>query len=76
MGTVAFDWNTAKIKTVVALPEGRQQMEMTPKEIIANPNRHQFEPIISALCKTVHELVQMNEAQAARIQEMMKGTPQ
>jgi hypothetical protein len=67
-----FIWNTKKIKTIVANPEGRVQLEMTPKQIIEVPNRQQFEPIISALCITVSELVKIQEEQAARISQLMQ----
>ena len=66
-----FIWNTKKVKTVVSTPEGRVQLEMTPKTIVDAPNRHQMETILSALCTCVSELVRIQEEQAARIQGMM-----
>ena len=66
-----FIWNTKKVKSVVSSPEGRIQVEMTPKAIVDAPNRHQMETILSALCSCVSELVKIQEEQTSRIQEMM-----
>ena len=69
---IDFAWNKRKVKSIVSGPEGRTQIETTPKDIVTNPNRHQFESILASLCYTVSELVQIQEQQAQRINELMK----
>jgi hypothetical protein len=66
-----FIWNTKKIKTIIFKPEGREQVEMTPRQIVDNPNRHQIEPILAALCSVASELIKIQEEQAERIKQMM-----
>ena len=66
-----FVWNTKKVKSIISSPEGRKQVEMTPKEIVDAPNRHQMETILSALCSCVSELVKIQEEQTSRIHQMM-----
>lgn len=63
-------WNTQRVKTIQLVNGDRTQVEMSPKEILLNPNRHQVETIISSLCKSVSELISIQESQSRRILDL------
>jgi hypothetical protein len=74
---MGFNWNNKKIKTTINTPDrGQVIVEMPASQIVKEPNRHRMESIISALCVTVSELIEINESQAKRIvqlQETIRG---
>lgn len=66
-----FKWNTTKVKTAKIMDGRPVIFEMTPKEIIAEPNRHQVESIIKSLCEIAKELTEIEEASVARLSSLM-----
>ena len=74
---LGFAWNNKKIKTVINTADrGQVQIELSASAIVKEPNRHRMESIIHALCISVSELIEINEAQAKRIvqlQEAIRG---
>jgi len=71
MSELGFDWNTKKIKSVKLVNGQQTVVELSPKEIINDPNRHRVESIIHALCISINQLIEAQELQAARIQSML-----
>lgn len=74
--TQYFDWNIGKVKTV-KLENGQQIIhEMSPKDIIAAPNRHRMESIVQALCISVNQLIRLQEVSTlGTTTELPKAAP-
>lgn len=74
---MSFKWNESTVKSRFWNAQiGNHEIKtFTPKEIINNPNHHQFEGIVSALCKTVSELVTLEEERTQRMMNFMNKNP-
>ncbi len=60
------------VKTIMLDPaEGRVQREMSARQILEEPNRHQFEPIIKALSICLLELMKRSEEAEARMYDAL-----
>lgn len=70
-----FKWNEKNTKSTIWNAEvGTKEIRpFSPKEIIQSPNLHQFEGIISALCKTVTELMTLEEERDLRMMNMINS---
>lgn len=62
-----FDWNIGKVKTVRLVNGNQTLVDMSPKEIIADPNRHRMESIIHALCISINQLIRLKEIEVLNI---------
>lgn len=52
---------------------GFKIMEMTAREIVANPTRHEFEPIVSAICACVDTLIKREEEREERLRTILNS---
>jgi len=70
-----FKWNEKNTKSTIWNAEigSKEIRPFSPKEIIISPNLHQFEGIISALCKTVTELMALEEERDQRMMNMINS---
>lgn len=75
MSELGFDWNTKKVKTVTLQNGTNTIVEMTPKQIIAAPNRHRIETLIQSLCIVVNQLMEAEEADANRMYSSLQANP-
>lgn len=69
-----FKWDTKNTKSTIWNAEmgSKEIREFSPKEILATPNFHQFEGIVSALCKAVTELINIEEERSQRMENFMR----
>ena len=66
-----FQWNSRKVKTVKLISGQQVVTEVSPKEIIMNPNTHRVETILQAACLALSEIMDEREIQAERLKGYM-----
>jgi hypothetical protein len=73
-----FKWDVKNTKSTIWNADigSKEIREFSPKEILTTPNFHQFEGIVSALCKAVTELIAIEEERNARMTNFMRSDVQ
>ena len=71
-----FGWNRESTKSRYWDAEkGEAQIkDFSPKHIVSNPNYHQMESVVAALCKTTSELIALEEERHQRMLSVQKFT--
>jgi hypothetical protein len=77
MITQDFNWDKENTKSRFWDSErgGQVIKEFAPVQIVKNPNYHQIESVVSALCKVVAELVSLEEARTQRMLGLYNNNP-
>lgn len=70
-----FNWNKKRSVQMMTTNRVIQTVSLSPKEVIASGgNRIQQDQVIASLCVAINELMELQEASAARIDSIYRKT--